>query len=72
MYSVDRKHELNDHGDNKLVLTRCPEWNVAGYQVAIWDGQKFVIPELPDDWQFAPYLTAFAPMDESTGETHSL
>ena len=41
---------------NKQVLCFCEGWNESGYQVAKWDGEKFVYDEQPND-MFDRYVT---------------
>lgn len=34
---------------NRVLLCYCPEWCESGYQVAEWNGKRFVYEEEPNE-----------------------
>lgn len=48
----------------QLALCYCPGWNELGYQVAVWQGNKFDYAEAGND-DFDKHVKAFLPMNEN-------
>lgn len=46
---MDWNHTSETPPTNTLLLVRCPDWCVEGYQVCEWDGTQFCYSDQPND-----------------------
>ncbi|HWY09700.1 MAG TPA: hypothetical protein VN026_00170 [Bacteroidia bacterium] len=49
--------------EGQLCICTCPEWCSTGFQIAIWDGEKFDYPDASNDG-FDSLVIGFMPLDD--------